>query len=351
MFYLKYRPKTIEEIDNAKAREVLKNILESDSIPHAFLFSGQKGTGKTSSARIFAKAVNCLHNSIAGKSQSIEPCNKCANCLSIEKSSSTDVIEIDAASNRGIDDVRNLIKTSSFLPMSNRFRIFIIDEAHMITHDAFNALLKTLEEPPSSVIFILATTNEEKIPKTILSRCSIVKFGKGTKRDIINMLKRICTAEKIKEDEQVLSLVADSCENSFRDAAKIFEELKIQNKLDYEEANKFLGIFKQDLLLLIQGKDTAHALEWIEDFGTQGGNIKILIENLLDQLHDILLCQNGVNNEMKLSYNFSKEEVVKLIKYLTEAYQVLRFSPIELLPLEIAIVEFYNQRNKLKIQK
>jgi len=343
MFYLKYRPKTIEEIDNIKAKEVLKNILKSPSLPHAFLFSGQKGTGKTSSARIFAKTVNCQNNLFSSKSKSIEPCNKCFNCLSIENSSSTDVIEIDAASNRGIDDIRNLIKTTSFLPMSNRFRIFIIDEAHMITHDAFNALLKTLEEPPASVIFILATTNEEKIPKTILSRCSIVKFGKGVKRDIINMLKRISVSEKIEEDNKLFSLIADYCEDSFRDAAKIFEELKIQNKLNHDEAKKFLGIFKQDLLELIEKKDIKNVFEWVEDFNQQGGNFKILIESLLNQLHDLLLFKNGVNNELKMEYGFSNEELVKLIKYLTVAYQNLRISPIESLPLEIAIVEFYNQ--------
>ena len=351
MFYLKYRPKTIEEIDNIKAKEILKNILKSSSLPHAFLFSGQKGTGKTSSARIFAKTVNCENNFFSKKLDLIDPCNKCPNCLSIENGSSTDVVEIDAASNRGIDDIRSLIKTSSFLPMSGKFRIFIIDEAHMITHDAFNALLKTLEEPPSSVIFILATTNEEKIPKTILSRCSIVKFGKGVKKDIKNMLKRISVSEAIKEDDRLFSLIVDSCENSFRDAAKILEELKIQNKLDYEEAKKFLGIFRQDLLMLINEKTAEQVFKWIEDFASQGGSFKILLENLLSQLHDILLYQNGIKIDLEKEYSLSKEDVVKLIKYLTVAYQNLKISPIESLPLEIAVVEFYNQRNKLKISK
>lgn len=351
MFYLKYRPKTIEEIDNIKAKEILKNILKSSSLPHAFLFSGQKGTGKTSSARIFAKTVNCENNFFAKKSSLMDPCNKCSNCLSVENGSSTDVVEIDAASNRGIDDIRNLIKTSSFLPMSGRFRIFIIDEAHMITHDAFNALLKTLEEPPSSVVFILATTNEEKIPKTILSRCSVVKFGKALKKDIKNMLKRITLSEKIKQDDKLFSLIADSSENSFRDAAKILEELKIQNKLEYEDAKKFLGIFRQDLLELINSKTIKDVFEWIEDFANQGGSFKILLENLLNQLHDILLHQNGVIIDLEKEYSFSKEDVVKLIKFFTIAYQNLRISPIDSLPLEIAVVEFYNQRNKLKITK
>ena len=148
MFYLKYRPKTISSLDNSQIKDIVGNVLKSKEIPHAFLFVGQKGTGKTSTARIVAKAVNCLKNkfSSSAKSLSVEPCNACTNCQSVESSSSPDVIELDAASNRGIDDVRNLIKESNFLPMSNRFRVFIIDEAHMITPDAFNALLKTLEE-------------------------------------------------------------------------------------------------------------------------------------------------------------------------------------------------------------
>ena len=159
MFYLKYRPQTIGEIDNTRVKELLRKILESDTLPHAFLFVGQKGTGKTSAARIFAKAINCLNNKFAKKTKSTEPCNECKNCRSIKNSSFTDVLELDAASNRGIEEIKNLIRETAFFPMAGRYRVFIIDEAHMITRDGFNALLKTLEEPPDSAVFILATTN------------------------------------------------------------------------------------------------------------------------------------------------------------------------------------------------
>ncbi len=172
MFYLKYRPRLLEEVDNVKARETITNILFSNDLPHALLFVGQKGTGKTSTARIFAKTVNCLDRRSLGKDgpTKLNPCNKCSNCLSIDKSSSPDVFELDAVSNRGINEIKNLIKESAFLPMTGKRRIFIIDEAHMITNDGFNALLKRLEGPPDTVIFILATTNHEKIPVTIKTR-------------------------------------------------------------------------------------------------------------------------------------------------------------------------------------
>ncbi len=344
MFYLKYRPKTISEIDNSRVKEHIEKMLTATSLPHAFLFIGQKGTGKTSAARILAKTLNCLNNKFAKKGRSTEPCNTCKNCLAIDSSSSSDVVEMDAASNRGIDDIRGLIRESNFLPMTNRFRVFIIDEAHMITSDAFNALLKTLEEPPSSVIFILATTNDEKIPKTIKSRCVILNFGKAKKNDIVTMLKRIVTKEKLVVDDKLLSVIANRSEQSFRDAAKILEELAIQNKLTFEEGKQFLGIFQQNFLDIVGKQDLRRALTWIEEFSETGGNFKSLIEQLLDDLRLILLVKNGASNEAEIDINFTLPETVKMIKLLTDAYNELKISPIESLPLEIAVVEFYNQR-------
>lgn len=342
MFYLKYRPKLVEELDNTYVKEVVKKILASKSLPHALLFIGQKGTGKTSTARIFAKSVNCLNK------KGVEPCNKCKNCLAIDSSSSPDVIELDAASNRGIEDIRNLIKESNFFPMSNKYRVFIIDEAHMITNDAFNALLKTLEEPPSSVIFILATTNQEKIPKTILSRCLTVNFAKAKKSDIVSMLKKIVTKEKIKSDEKLLDLIAKYSDHSFRDATKILEELVTQQKLSLDEGKKFLGIFREDLLLTLQNKALKDSLLWVDQFSQSGGNTKNLIEQILSDLRFLLLAKNDIKTEEVVESNFKIDEIVKLMKLLTEAYNNLRISPIESLPLEIAIVEFYNQRKVVK---
>jgi DNA polymerase-3 subunit gamma/tau len=348
MFYLKYRPRTLTELDNTSVKDILYKHLESEKFPHAFIFIGDKGTGKTSAARVFAKSINCLKNKYAKKGGSIEPCNECKNCKSIETSSSVDIVEMDAASNRGIDEIRKLIKDSSFLPMNNRYRVYIIDEAHMITNDAFNALLKTLEEPPSSVIFILATTNIEKVPKTIVSRCSVINFKRAKKEDVLSMLKRILKNENLEINNKVLSLIASHSDNSFRDAAKILEELIIQNKVDYEDAKKFLGILgKQNLLEIIQAKGIKDCLLWIEEFKNAGGDFKTLIEQLLEELRTQLLIKNSIYQDgVDVKLNFTIKELSNLIKLFTKAYNNLKISPIDSLPLEIAVVDFYNKNSK-----
>ncbi|MCL4364205.1 DNA polymerase III subunit gamma/tau [Patescibacteria group bacterium] len=340
MFYLKYRPKTISELDNSRVRDQIKKILESKDLPHAFLFVGQKGTGKTSTARIFAKAINCLSK------KGVEPCNHCKNCLAIASSTFTDVVEMDAASNRGIEEVKKLIQETSFLPMAGNYRVFIIDEAHMITSDGFNALLKTLEEPPETAIFILATTNQEKLPKTIISRCLKINFGKGNKQDIIAMLKRIGLQEKLGYETAFYSLIANHSDYSFRDAAKILEEVSMQKIKTVAELEAFLGIRgKNNLLQIIEKKDAKQTLLWVEEFSGNGGNFKNLIEDVLDELRVQLLMKKGVSKDDEKAINLTAGEIGRLIKLLMEAYQLLRSSPIESLPLEIALIEFYNDTN------
>lgn len=338
MFYLKYRPKTITELDNLNVKEIVKKILASQSIPHAFLFIGQKGTGKTSTARIVAKSVNCLKNQFS------DPCNKCKNCLSIDSFSSPDVIELDAASNRGIEDIKNLIKEANFYPMSNQYRVYIIDEAHMITADAFNALLKTLEEPPESVIFILATTNQEKIPKTIHSRCFLINFGTAKKTEIVSMLKKIASKEKVQLDEKLLYLIAQHADHSFRDATKILEELITQNKLTFTEGKQFLGVLQDNFFIALQNKDLKSILTWIEEFGQSDGNYKNLIEQILNKLRLALLAKNGIDIDRENELNLDVNDIIILMKLLTEAYNNLKISPIDSLPLELAVVEFYNRK-------
>ncbi len=344
MFYLKYRPKTFAEIDNIQVKEMIGKILSASSLPHAFLFVGQKGTGKTSTARIIAKAINCLNNKFSGKNKSIEPCNHCVNCQSISLSSFTDVIEMDAASNRGIEEIKTLIRETSFLPMSGGFRVFIIDEAHMITTEGFNALLKTLEEPPKTSIFILATTNLEKLPKTIISRCLKINFGKAKTIDIISMLKRITKNEGLNFNEDLLRLIAHHSENSFRDAAKILEEVAFQKIKTIEELEKFLGIRgKNDLMEIIEKKDLKKTLSWINEFSQNGGDFKNLIEDILSDLHKELLIKNGVETSDGKKISFTLNEISSLIKLLIEAYHSLRNTPIDSLPVEIALIEFYNK--------
>lgn len=346
MYYLTYRPKTIAELDNSQVQQKIGNLLSSKTIPHAMLFVGPKGMGKTSTARIMAKALNCLENAFAGNGESIEPCNKCSNCLNIDTGASPDVVEQDAASNRGIDEIRRLIREAAFAPMTGRYRVYIIDEAHMITPDAFNALLKTLEEPPKTVIFILATTNEEKVPKTIISRCVRIPFGHAKKEDIIHMLQRVEKAEKITVQEDLNTLIATYSENSFRDAAKLLEELVLQKKLTLDDARNYLGVRARENLLEIMNKEPLTAsISWIEDFSKEGGNIKRHLEDMLQLLKEQLLLKSGVATDTP-DIGYSITEITQLMKLLHEAYNSMKFSPIESLPLEIAVVEFYNLRKK-----
>lgn len=347
MFYLTYRPRTVNEIDNSKVKDIFTHILDPKKEPqHALLFIGQKGTGKTSMARIIAKSVNCLKNAFSNEGASAEPCNNCANCIAIENSSSPDVIELDAASNRGIDDIKNLIKETGFLPMTGNYRVFIIDEAHMITNEGFNALLKTLEEPPKKVIFILATTNVEKIPSTIRSRCTLINFGKARKGDIVHMLNRIIDRENLKLDPHLIPLIAEYSDNSFRDAAKLLEELILQNKLTMAEGEAFLGTARQDFLKLLKESDIKTALSWIYEFNQNGGNIRVLLEQTLNNLRLGLLKSKGVSIEEETETYFETADTIRLMKLFTDAYSSLRSSPIESLPLEIAVTEFYNEKMK-----
>ena len=190
--YLKYRPQTVSELDLVSVRETLTKLLSGSEIPHAFLFTGPRGTGKTSSARILAKAINCEHK----KKGSFEPCNECETCLAITRGTHIDVIEMDAASNRGIDEVRALKQDIMLSPTLLKKKVYIIDEVHMLTTEAANALLKTLEEPPSHVVFILATTDPQKLPQTVISRLSVVQFHKASEEEITSKLTRIAKSEK-----------------------------------------------------------------------------------------------------------------------------------------------------------
>jgi len=220
-FYLKYRPQKLDDLDILSVRNTLVNILKSGTIPHAYLFAGPKGTGKTSAARILAKAINCESKN--------PPCNKCDQCVSITNGTNIDVIEMDAASNRGIDDIRALRDIIKLAPAKAKSKIYIIDEAHMLTIEASNALLKTLEEPPSHVYFILATTNPEKLIETIKSRTTLIQFTKATTEETKRSLKRIIKKEKfitksvmlIKNEE--LDQIIKLSEGSFRDAVKLLE--------------------------------------------------------------------------------------------------------------------------------
>lgn len=348
MYYLKYRPQTLEELDNTHVREQLKKILTSPTIPHAFLFAGPKGTGKTSTARIVAKILNCSENS-AGKITNLSPSEKDDNVRAITQGTSPDVIEMDAASSRKIDDIRQLISELKFAPLVSEYKIYIIDEVHMLTKEAFNALLKSLEEPPASTIFILATTETESLPSTIVSRCVTVHFIHADTKDVMGMLKRICIGEKISVSEEILENVALHANGSFRDAAKLLE-MAIMQKADTKE--KFLSLLgtssqKATLLDCFFTQDLKKTLEWINVASQEGSHFKAIIESLLKDLHTILLQKNGIDVELKTTYNVSTKEVAYLISLLQKAYNEMKFAPVPQLPLELVAVDYFT----IKTQK
>lgn len=333
--YLKYRPKNLDELDLRDVAESLEKILSKASIPHAFLFAGPKGTGKTSAARILAKIVNCESKN--------PPCGKCGQCISIDKGNNLDVIEMDAASHRGIDDVRILRDAVKLTPVSAKKKIYIIDEAHMLTTEASNALLKTLEEPPEHVIFILATTNPEKLIDTIRSRTTYIPFRKANPDEIVKSLKRVVLGEKIKIDDETLKVIAEASDGSFRDAIKILEQLVAEEK---DLTKEFLEDFlfkKKDFnidkfISLLIKKDIKSLVEEIGKLGVKGVTMDTFLESLLKKLRVSLLAKVGLGADEIAAID--KNGLINLIELLEEASEKTTESLIEELPLEIAVIKW-----------
>jgi DNA polymerase-3 subunit gamma/tau len=340
-FYLKYRSQKIEELDVAEVRESLSKIVASNKIPHAFLFSGPKGTGKTSAARIIAKIVNCERKN--------PPCDKCYQCTSIIRGENLDVVELDAASHRGIEDVRALKDAVKLAPAKAKKKVYIIDEAHMLTLEASNALLKTLEEPPAHVIFILATTNPDKLVETIRSRTININFRKATTEEVVRSLSRIVKGEKIKIEKEALTLIAQAANGSFRDGAKILEQLVVEKKSlsaknleEYLFQTKILNI--DELLNLLAKRETKEAIKVIEEITKNGGSMENLIEAILERLQKSLLAKLGVGEE--ILKDFSQEDLISLIQLFTRANNELKGAVIEQLPVEIAIIEWCTGKDR-----
>ena len=348
--YLKYRPQTIDELDLESVRETLKNIIKSGNIPHAFLFSGPKGGGKTSAARIIAKVVNCESSSTKLRgSEKIEPCNKCSQCVSITTGNNIDVVEIDAASHRGIDEIRALRNAVKLAPAKAKKKVYIIDEAHMLTTEAANALLKTLEEPPSHVMFIMATTNPEKLIETVRSRTVNIIFNKAKDEEIVRSLEKKVKGENLKSDKESLKLIARAAGYSFRDADKILELLISENiPLQNERVESFLfakGGFNVDkLIVCLSQKDAKSSLEMIEKGIEAGLSAKDMVANISEKLRNGLLSKIGIKNQEII--DIDKNELVLLIKLLNQSASQIPFSPIEQIPLEIAIIEWCEMTKK-----
>jgi len=359
--YRKYRPITFGDLLGQETiARVLKEAARQNKIAHAYLFAGPRGTGKTTTARLIAKIANCKTRAKdANFLKKGEPCNNCEACRDIDDGRSLDVIEIDAASNRGIDEIRNLKEIVRLSPTSSFFRVFIIDEAHQLTKDAFNALLKTLEEPPSYVIIILATTEPEKVPATISSRAQQFYFKYVTLSEIVKKLTRIAEEEKINISKEAMDLVAASAEGSFRDAESLLDQLvsagdknialkdveSLIGKIGFDKLSEFAGLLFQNKL-----KEILETLSEIED---SGYNITQFTKDLIHYLRRAAVLK--FNPEMKKLFEneLMDEHLNKLVEHsqlfgekhfltlkaLIQAFSQMRYSQFPIIPLEIALIE------------
>ena len=306
--YRKYRPKTFDEICGQEAVVTsLKNQVKNNEISHAYIFQGTRGTGKTSAAKILSRAVNCLHP-VDGN-----PCNECENCKSIINESSLDVVEMDAASNNGVDDIRELKEKVIYPPQSLKYKVYIIDEVHMLSKGAFNALLKILEEPPRHLIFILATTEIEKIPATILSRSQKYNFKRISIEEITKNLKKITELEGKSCDDEVFNLIAKSSDGAMRDALSVLDQLLTKNKdhIKLEDAMEVLGISSSELLFnlseaLIE-KNVNESLLAIDEIYKEGVDFNTLSSQILNHFRDLLMVKT-LKDPRKIVYStFLKE--------------------------------------------
>ncbi|HSZ58208.1 MAG TPA: DNA polymerase III subunit gamma/tau, partial [Tepidisphaeraceae bacterium] len=290
----RYRSGTFDEvIGQDHVAQTLKKAINAGRVAHAYLFCGTRGTGKTSMARILAKALNCSN----AKGPTTEPCGKCESCLAVARGDDIDVIEIDAASNTGVDNIREVIENAQYRPARSRFKVYIIDEVHMLSKSAFNALLKTLEEPPEHVKFILATTEPEKVLPTILSRCQRYDFRNIPTREIAGHLKEICGREKIKADEDALMLVAKAGAGSMRDALSLLDRLLSigEKHLTAEMVEQLLGLPKTQLLFdlanAVGAGDVKSTLGQADSILSGGLSVDGLIASLTDHLRNLLILR------------------------------------------------------------
>lgn len=311
--YRKYRPMTFEDIAGQNhIKKYFKNASKKNNISHAYIFNGPRGTGKTTIARIISKLMNCK-NPINNN-----PCNTCENCKSINQNAFMDVMELDAASNRGIDEIRQIRDSANYRPVAGKYKIYIIDEFHMLTREAFNALLKTLEEPPKHVIFILATTNMEKVPETIISRSQVINFKNISNIDIEERLKYICKMENIETEDSVLQIIAKKAKGGMRDAISLLEQVikfSSDNILKKEELYDVLGIYDEKYIEtyiydLING-NTEKILKYNKEIYDMGKEPEILIEEGIENLFD-KIKKEGFQNK----YIFTLNELNEILKEL-----------------------------------
>lgn len=330
--YRKYRPHNFDNLvgqDNIKT--TLVNALKNNSVTHAYLFTGPRGTGKTSTARLLAKALNCVN-----LKDGYEPCNECEFCTALNNGSLIDVIEIDAASNRGIDEVRDLREKISFAPSRSKYKVYIIDEVHMMTEPAFNALLKTLEEPPAHAYFILATTEIYKVPETIISRCQRFNFRRITKKALMTRLSFISQKEEIAAEDTALELISRYVDGGLRDAIVLLEQMSVNNELKADYVQQVLGIsgsgimekFYESLII----SDLSVALNIIGELHSQGSDLRQFMHEFLDFLREKLIEHVAKDEKEQVAY------ILNMIETFQSIHGKLDIS-IPQLPLEMAVIK------------
>ncbi|HOM82888.1 MAG TPA: DNA polymerase III subunit gamma/tau [Armatimonadota bacterium] len=355
--YRKYRPQTFADVvGQAHITRTLQNALEGGRVAHAYLFCGPRGTGKTTTARLLAKALNC------SRGPTRDPCNECESCRRIAAGTALDVIEIDAASNRGIDDIRELRDKVKYAPAEARHKVYVVDECHMLTTEAFNALLKTLEEPPAHVLFVLATTDPQKVPATILSRCQRMDFRRGTVSDLVSRLEVVVAGEGIKADPDALALIARSADGSWRDALSILEQIIAfgERHITADEVRSILGTVHEELLAecarAVAAEDATAALRVVAQLADEGKDIRDFLRGLLAHFRNLLLV--GASGGAVLPDGATAEEArllkeqaaaispstcLRAIEALSDAEKEMRRDSQHRLLLEIALLRMVSR--------
>lgn len=355
-FYRKHRPQKFSElIGQDHIRQTLANALMMGSFSHGYLFTGSKGSGKTTTARLLAKALNC-EGRVLGK-DSFEPCNKCRSCKEITVGSSIDIMEIDAASNRGIDEMRELRDKIRFAPNVSKYKVYIIDECHMLTKEAFNALLKTLEEPPAHAIFILATTELQKVPATILSRVQVFDFRKAKTEEIMKLLNKIVKAEGLNISDDALALISHLAFGAYRDALSILDQASTlqtdkRKSITLEQVQLMLGQSTEgavwDYVKYLAENDRKQALKLVEKIYFEGKDLSNFVAEVVRLLRELLLKKSGLETEFDitpenkknlelLSNSLEIKQIVTMIEKHIEVSGQIKTAVLGQLPLEMVV--------------